>query len=461
MSKPAYSSPKSLYVIASINRSPTPIQAYDVQSDGTLVYQAEYNVPHHGWGAVGLAIDSDHAFLFVTYEEDNVIELINATTMTSAGYTTAPGATNLAGIVVDRDAGKVYTVDRNTDNLYIYSWDYTAKTLTLDSQQDLSGVSSAHGLALDESNDLLYVGDLVATNNIRVFSTSDWSLVTSYTVSQPVQGIAVDVSNNVVYTGNAYPGYGSLGLLIKYDMTTATETSVDVRALSGGTTSDNVVGLAVDQDSGNLYITTGNQGSGGSDRLLAFDLSLTLIYATGDIGDPTGIAIPIEEVSYNPLGLSKSDMPDPVPPGGTLTYTISFDNSLNNYPVDNVIIVDTLPTEVVFASASDGGTYDPVTHKVTWYVGTLEAGAPQRSVTLVVTVKSDTTPGSKLDNSAVIDSDQTPQTTQHEYTDISIQQVIPEVPWGTIIGSASMILAFLAFAFVPKFRRGRIAQPDS
>ncbi len=93
---------KSLYVIDNINSDPTPISAYAIDAvHNQLIYQATYNVPYHGWGAVGLAIDTDSKTLFVTYEEDNVIELIDAATMTSLGYVTAPGASNLAGIVVD------------------------------------------------------------------------------------------------------------------------------------------------------------------------------------------------------------------------------------------------------------------------------------------------------------------------------------------------------------------------
>ncbi len=165
-------SAKSMYVISSINSNPTPIQAYDIQGNN-IVYQATYSVPRYGGGAVGLAIDTDSKFLFVTYEVSNVISLIDATTMTSQGTTTAPGASNLAGIVVDQDKQKVYTVDRSTNKLYVYSWNPVTKTLTLDggTYKLLPGVYQAHGIALDEVNDLLYVGDLTTT--VKIFNTSD------------------------------------------------------------------------------------------------------------------------------------------------------------------------------------------------------------------------------------------------------------------------------------------------
>ena len=81
---------------------------------------------------MGLTIDTDSAMLFVTYEDSKIIELIDATTMANAGSTIAPKASNLAGVVVDQDKQKVYTMDRGTNHLYVYSWDASAKTLTLD-----------------------------------------------------------------------------------------------------------------------------------------------------------------------------------------------------------------------------------------------------------------------------------------------------------------------------------------
>ena len=38
---------KSLYAIAGINASPTPIRAYNINPDGTLTFQAEYGVPRY------------------------------------------------------------------------------------------------------------------------------------------------------------------------------------------------------------------------------------------------------------------------------------------------------------------------------------------------------------------------------------------------------------------------------
>lgn len=81
-------------------------------------------------------------------------------------------------------------------------------------------------------------------------------------------------------------------------------------------------------------------------------------------------------------------------------------------------IGDNLPTDVSFVSATGGGTYDSVSHTVTWNIGTLSAGAAQQCVQLVVNVDTTATPGSTVSNSATIDSDETPPTTVNEDTEV-------------------------------------------
>jgi len=301
-------SAKSLYVIADINAVPNiPIHAYDIQPAPTyLQYQTLHGIPDRNGGTVGLACDTDSGYLFATFEFSGKIDLINGTTMLSAGNVTAPGASNLAGIVVDQGKQKVYAVDRATNHLYVYSWDASTKTLTNDITTDpyyisLSGVTYAYGIALDEVNDLLYVGDYTTT--VKYYNTSDWSQAGSFTVSHNAMGIAVDVINGFVYTGS----WDSLDLLSKYDLSTKSESTVNV--------GDPVLGLAVDPEKGGLvYITTG----GSSDKLIVYDSSLTQQWISGDIGNPTGLCIPGKDISYNPCS--------PVSPPNSLF------SSINNFP---------------------------------------------------------------------------------------------------------------------------------
>lgn len=444
---------KSLYVISNINANPTPIRTYDIQAaPNHLVFQSQTTVPGRAGGAVGLGIDTTSAKLFVTYEGSNVIQLVDATNFAALGFTTAPSAFNLAGIVVDQVKDKLYTVDRETNHLYVYSWDSATNILTLDDGafKTLTGVSRANGIALDETRNRLYIGDRDSTT-VRYYDTNTFaasSLSAAGTVDlsaqgQTVMGIAVDPLRNSLYTGNAYGPYGSRGKLVKYDLNTNT---ISAYTLPGGTTGgsngDNIVGVAVDENTGNVYTTTGNQGIGGTDTLIVFSSNLTVLKNDfGDIGDPTGIAIPRLDISFNPLNFSKIDTPDPVASGGDLTYTLCYDNTINPAAVDNVTMVDTLPAGVNFVSATGAGSFDG-TNQVTWTEGTVAAGAAQSCEELVVNVTAGA--GSTLLNNATIDGDQTPPTTRSQTTTVADGGIACDVNGDGIVERSDISAIFAA-----------------
>ena len=119
---------KSLYVNRDLNAN-SPISAYDIQGPPNYLVWQQTSVPTH-YGGVGLAIDTDSEMLFVTFEGYGTIDIVYATNLSLAGQVTAPNANNLAGIVVDQDKQKMYMVDRDTNHLYVYSWDATNKILT-------------------------------------------------------------------------------------------------------------------------------------------------------------------------------------------------------------------------------------------------------------------------------------------------------------------------------------------
>ncbi len=141
---------KSVYVITDHGwrgggfNAPARISTYGIDDDEidlqfTLVLD-DVNYPTgNGLGPLGLAIDTDSEYMFVTHESLNRpckgIQIIDASTMTDYGWSEAPGATNLAGIVYDRQASKVYAIDRNTDDLFVFSWNSQTRTLTLDGNE--------------------------------------------------------------------------------------------------------------------------------------------------------------------------------------------------------------------------------------------------------------------------------------------------------------------------------------
>ncbi len=404
---------KSLYVITQILNlgGATPVRAYDIGPAGLLTYQTEYGVRSRGGGTVGLAIDSGSESLFVTYEGSNEIQVLDATTMKEDLVAIAPGAIDLAGIVYDHDKELLYCVDRAEPNLYAYRWDPVNGHLNgvIGSPFNLAG-AEAYGIALDEIDDQLYVGN--SGKEVTVYNTADWSLVRTISLKRSVISVAVDPKRGYLYTG---AGFIDNYYLTQYNLVTGMEKEVQVDPEGG------VMGLGVDPATGRVYVTTGRNNRSGGDDLLVFDTGLNRIQTVEDIGNPTGLAIPGKDTSYNPLHLVKtvevpSAPPSPgsvpeVPIGGEFTYNICFDH--DGYTLTDVVVLDTLPPEVAFVGADGNeefGHYDPNTHTYTWRHPPLSAG-PTTCLRLVVRLRPDIPVGTLVFNSVTIDTAQTPPTT--------------------------------------------------
>lgn len=103
------------------------------------------------------------------------------------------------------------------------------------------------------------------------------------------------------------------------------------------------------------------------------------------------------------ITLVKTDTPDPVAAGANITYTLNW--TVSNASATNVVLTDAIPANTTFVSASTPGAYDAVTNKVTWSMGTVATG--NYVTTLTVKVNSPLTNGTKIDNTATIDSTET------------------------------------------------------
>jgi len=436
-------SAKSLYLATQNNQ----IRAYDIAGDGyTLTYQY-FGTPASG-GAVGVALDDEHAIpiLFITFEGRNYVQIMNANTMANLGTVTAPGSSNLAGIVYDQDNDRMYCVDRGQNKLYVYDWNYSTSTLSAVPGSPFTICSGTYGIALDQTNNKLYVAthsttiyvyDLNADGNPFSISPAG-TISTTYTAVN----VAVDEGNQYLYYG---AGFAYNYNLSQYDITTPGHTHYYIANNEG------VMGLGVDQDNHNVYISTGFSG----DNLRVFDSSLTLLSTTSSgVSSPTGLVIPRAQISYNPLNLSKvDDVGTCVNTGANINYGICYDNTLNNFDVHAVTIVDTLPENVSFVSATGGGTYNSVTHTVTWDIGTVTAGAPEACVTLVVRVNAGAE-NTTLTNCGRIDSDETGPTTQCVDTNVCTEPPSPApVPTLTPIGLIALV-GLLSIAAAINIRTG-------
>ena len=152
--------------------------------------------------------------------------------------------------------------------------------------------------------------------------------------------------------------------------------------------------LAVGASGTMVFTVTVDSGASGS------IINHATLYST----DPTTYTMTSEATSVQTsadLAVAKSDAPDPVLAGNTLTYTLQVTNT-GPSDATGVTLTDTLPPEVSFVSADPGqGTFDETT--MVWSAGDLASG-DSASLTLVVTVDSGTT--GTISNEAIVSGDQ-------------------------------------------------------
>jgi uncharacterized repeat protein (TIGR01451 family) len=157
--------------------------------------------------------------------------------------------------------------------------------------------------------------------------------------------------------------------------------------------------------SGTVTCTVGALANGGSQ---SFTITTTVTASSGTLSNTATIAanesdpVPANNsstattsVGITNLGITKTDSPDPVSSGGTLTYTLVATNSGPDVST-GATITDVLPAGVTFSSASPGCVNSSGT--VTCTVGPMANGGSQSfTITTTVTASSGT-----LSNTATI-----------------------------------------------------------
>ena len=459
-------SAKSLYVVANIDPNYVSINAWNVNPNGTVVYQKSYK-PLYAIEPVGMAVDADSGTLFVTAERASGFEMVDAVTMKSRGYADLEGE-ELAGIDVDDKHNIIYTVLRSrtpSSKCRIRAYNYDPNKISINTAdpncldpnctdpkcvittqavtmragypKTLLGCKGAFGITLDETHDMIYVADSVAGKvrgyAINESSDPNWPQAMRFTPSVIPAGIAVDRRRGFIYTTapdkivdpadpvnsgsciddgglfdncldpNNCPGFTKIS---KYNLATGEESVMDIG--HGGT------GIAVEEITGYVYVA----GGCSADDISIWDTStytpahpyFTRVQATYKIGNPTGIVA--ENVSYNPVILDIFEKAC-VEADKDATYTISFGNTGKDFYVTDAVIEDKLPAETTFVSANDGGIYNSITHTVSWNIGELSDETPQRTLQLVVHVSPAIDP-----NSTVIDYATITYTTTYPPDDI-------------------------------------------
>ena len=413
-------SAKSLYVLASHHQRL--FDAWNINPDGTVVQQGTYNLLYALYPA-GVAVHEPTATLFIS-SESNDLEVVDATTFASLGE--LPGM-QFAGLAVDDRNDILYAMKRSGNQVYVYDFSRTGSSWTL-TQRSGSPVTlsalypnSGMGIALDELCDppILWVAD-GGNMMVRAYDTTTWTEDTTQSFStastgKGAVGMGMDRRRGILYWGSMSqgawvpPNSGSFDLY-KFDLATQTLTSQYIGH------NKEVVDTSVDEDTGLVYITE-------TDGMSVWNTSTSpwTMLQRHSFGDhPATCGLAVTNVSFMPnLAIEKlDDVPDGecVGVGGGVQYTIAFENT-GDTDLTGVQIVDSLPTDLDFVLASDGGVYDGVTHTVSWSIGNVAVGA-SGGVTLDVQVNGTAVPGSTTINYATINSNETAVTTVQEATDI-------------------------------------------
>lgn len=136
----------------------------------------------------------------------------------------------------------------------------------------------------------------------------------------------------------------------------------DDRPISPGTTAFNITGFTF----GRNAPTGGAGGNSVSD--------IGELYADVDATRPFDYRLARTDAeAKDPVVVVTKTGPFTAKAGETIGYGIKYSNLGPNASQD-AKITDALPKELKFVSASNGGTYDPTTRKITWKLGTVPVG---------------------------------------------------------------------------------------
>ncbi|MFA6186067.1 MAG: hypothetical protein WC770_02485, partial [Phycisphaerae bacterium] len=347
---------KSIYAIIDhgyMSGPPAKIASYDVNSSQInwqatleLADQQEYPTGM-GLGPVGIAIDSNSGYLFISHESMYYycgctikgIQLIEASTMTDLGWISAPNAVDVAGIVFDNEKGKLYVADRSFtgDNkkVFVYSWNADNMTLSYDRElliTDQSGQGelydlSACGLALDETEDLLYVTFIsdhwAATNKVYCYNTEDWTFQKRIEITvdgndryATAAAIYNNGSSKYLFTG----AFWNNTYLVRTDLSDTNNPDSYVEKNLG--TGIGATGIAVDQQTGLVYVTTSYDNTIKVFNGLNFP-SDPCYTETANISGPAGICVPYASPIDVDIAIT-DNVSDCVFPNNDVNYTVEY-----------------------------------------------------------------------------------------------------------------------------------------
>ena len=411
-------SAKSVYVVPAHHTGN--FQAYDINADGTVTYQATYGVTVNSPSGMAVYDDKNVNTVFITSEFSAGIHMFDGKNFTTIGTVTTNLPGNLAGIDVDEENNIVYALRKGTRYLYICDFDPSLLPLTSALQPrpgyiTLPDMYRGYGISFDDATGLLWIAD-AGGDMARAYDPATWTEVVTESYSPAAQGlipidIDVDSARSAVYTVCMAGGGGTPGAstcLSRFDLITRTEQVIDMGHYG--------VGVSVDEVSGLVYVTCQSPDTLDVWDPYASPPNRIDQVALPGTGAPAGVAVGPGYVPNVYVEKDDGDGQDDdlsVCPGDAITYTMDYGNS-GNAAASGVVLTDTLPPEVTVVDAG-GGIEGSGT--IIWDLGTLQPLA-SGSVTVVVQVDPSLTPPATITNFATIESNETPPMTDFEQTDV-------------------------------------------
>lgn len=344
-----------------------------------------------------IAITSDGKYVYVTNSASANVSVID--TATNIAINTISVGVSPFGVAVTPDSKYVYVANAASDNVSVI---YTITNMVVDT---IAVGNQPQGVAMTPNGAHAYVTNALS-NNVSVIETSTNSVITTipvggfaervtitpngdYAYVSKSNGVSViDISTNSVIKNIVISGV-LRGIAVTPDgkfvyVANTSGDSVSVIETATNTVSTTIAvsnapyGLDVTPEGDYVYVANGND-------IAVINTSTNTIYNTIPLNlRPYGVAagnIPEPEAK---LSIEKIDYPDPATLGEELTYSIPV---YNQGPVaaNGVILVDTLPSEVEFVSASSTqGTCSESSGEVKCDIGTIEI---DHTVTVTITVK--------------------------------------------------------------------------
>jgi DNA-binding beta-propeller fold protein YncE len=382
------------------HKEPAAVRIYSIEGN-ELTNPVTISEETIGLGPVGIAASEDLGLVFITYENVDDVVVINSKTLEKVTKVDT-GVSWQSGIVADDVKDKIYIIERETDSLFVYTWNETNKTLVFDVQHDLPDLYSGMGIALD--GDYLYVTDATATVRCYNTTTTPWTHETDYDITLPTGFKAYGIAVYNDGSGNRFGYFGGNGgwwgwpvddRFIKVDLD-----NPDNRTIITPSEGHAVTGIATDPDTGLVYASIDD----GSNRV--FSTSLNELYSidTNVIGPADMV---VGGFHLSPFDPNKTDdIEDCVAPrDGQITYTINYDyqwndaNDPNPEDFDSIIIVDELSMGVDFLEGSSDPCwiYHEDGHYVTYDVEP-DFWDETSDIELAVQVNRKVPPGGKIEN---------------------------------------------------------------